>query len=118
MHEDENLKLFEDYMSNLEKIIFSREHCTFMNGYELKDLRLLNKPLSDVVLIDDIQGSGLLQPMNSLVIPAFYGDTDDNFLIDELLPLLSQCAETHELIVNIRKYAETLSPHLMLYQTI
>lgn len=113
---EDDLGIFENYTSNLEKIIFSREHCTFKNGYELKDLRLLNKPLSDIVLIDDIQGSGLLQPMNSLIIPAFYGDTDDKFLIDELLPLLNTCAETQELLLSIRKNAETLSPHLMLFQ--
>ncbi|KAK8891634.1 hypothetical protein M9Y10_028853 [Tritrichomonas musculus] len=112
---DEDLTEFRNYMSNLDKIIFSREHCTFMNGYELKDLRLLNKPLSDIILVDDIQGSGLLQPLNSLIIPAFYGDVDDLFLTDELLPLLTQCSKTKELIPNIRKYAETLSPHLMLY---
>lgn len=113
--DEEDLRNFENYMSNLDQIIFSREHCSFMNGYELKDLRLLNKPLSDVILVDDIQGSGLLQPMNSLIIPAFYGDTDDKFLINELLPLLNKCSETQELIMNIRKFAETLSPHLMLY---
>lgn len=100
----------------LDKIIFSRENCTFMNGYELKDLRLLNKPLSDVILVDDIQGSGLLQPMNSLIIPPFYGDTNDNFLFDELLPLLSKCSQKSELIPSVRKYAIELSPHLVLFQ--
>lgn len=109
------LKDFEYYKSNLDNIIFSRECCTFMNGYEIKDLRILNKPLSDVILIDDIQGSGLLQPMNSLIIPPFYGNINDNFLIEELLPLLMKCSEKSDLLQNIRKYAVELSPHLVLF---
>lgn len=107
-------KNFENFQ-NLEKIIFSRECCTFMNGYELKDLRLLNKPLSDILLVDDIQGSGILQPMNSLIIPPFYGDVNDNFLLGELLPLLKKCSELNELLPSIRKYAVELSPHLVLF---
>lgn len=110
-----DLTSFEYYLANLDKIIFSRECCKFMHGYELKDLSILNLPLTDIILVDDIQGSGLLQPMNSLIIPPFYGDINDNFLTDELLPLLTKCSQTHELIANIRRYAKDISPHLTLY---
>lgn len=100
------------YFENLDEIIFARECCKFINGYELKDLRILNQPLTDVILIDDIQSCGLLQPKNSLIIPPFYGDTDDAFLMEELLPLLNKCAECQELLSSIRKYSIELSPHL------
>ena len=94
---------------------FYKEHCILKNGYELKDLRMINKPIRNVILVDDIQGSGLMQPLNSIIIPPFYGDTEDNMLLDELLPLLKKCSKKPELLLNIRKFAPPISPHLLLF---
>ncbi|OHS92796.1 hypothetical protein TRFO_40898 [Tritrichomonas foetus] len=98
-----------------ENHCFYREDCIFKDGYEVKDLRLLNKPLSRTIMVDDIQGSCLLQPFNSIVIPPFYGDPNDDILQGELLPLLLESSKEDELLLNIRKYVEQLSPHLLLY---
>ena len=115
-NEDDDFAYYYNYFSsNIENILFSREHCAFRNGYEMKDLQIIKQPLSNIILVDDMKGCGLPQPLNSVTVPAFYGNINDSFLLGQLLPLLMKCQGTNDFILNIRKYAETLSPAIIFY---
>ena len=85
---------------------FFRDSCKPKNGYLVKDLSLLHKQLSHVILIDDIEGSALLQPRNLVRISPYYGDNNDNVLLNQLLPLLTNSASENDVldavITNIR----------------
>ena len=71
-----------------DKKLFSyrlyREHCTLEKGFYIKDLRVVNRNLSDVVIVDNSAFSFLLQPENGLPIIPFYHYSKDR----ELLSLL------------------------------
>jgi Dullard-like phosphatase family protein len=67
---------------------FFRESCCLTDGYSVKDLRLLNRPLDRILIIDDIDGSALFQPNNLIRITPWFGDENDKALCAELVPLL------------------------------
>lgn len=67
---------------------FFRNSCQNMCGYLVKDLSLINKSLNQTLLIDDVQGSSLLQPENFIKISPWDGNKDDTVLIKQLLPIL------------------------------
>jgi Dullard-like phosphatase family protein len=68
---------------------FFRDDCTPQSGYFVKDLRRLNRPLSSVILIDDMDGSAIFQPENLVRIAPWYGsDQADDVLMGQLLPIL------------------------------
>jgi Dullard-like phosphatase family protein len=71
---------------------FFRDSCTTRCGYPVKDLRLIKRPLTGVLIIDDVEGSALFQPQNLVKIAPWYGKEDDNVLSAELLPILIECA--------------------------
>ena len=65
-----------------------KENCSFYKGYYVKDLRIIDRPLSKSILIDDLSSSGLFQPKNMIKIRPFDGNNNDNTLLNELFPLL------------------------------
>lgn len=67
---------------------FFRESCSHMLGFQVKDLTLLRRGLSNIILVDDMSGSGALQPQNFLWIKGWDGQQHDNLLLNELLPAL------------------------------
>lgn len=69
-----------------------RDKCQSYCGYPVKNLEILNRPLNKIILIDDIEGSALLQPSNLIRIAPFQGDDEDRVLLDELLPMLLKFA--------------------------
>jgi Dullard-like phosphatase family protein len=71
---------------------FFRDSCATRAGYSVKDLRLIKRPLARVLIVDDVEGSALLQPQNLVRIAPWYGKEDDNVLSAELLPVLIECA--------------------------
>jgi Dullard-like phosphatase family protein len=75
-----------------------RENCLSYCGYPVKDLRLLNRPLHRVVMVDDVEGSALMQPKNLIGIRPWLGqDEDDSALMRELWPLLKSVAGEYDL---------------------
>jgi TFIIF-interacting CTD phosphatase-like protein len=81
---------------------FFRDACFTCAGYPVKDLRLLQRPLTRILIVDDIEGSAMFQPENLIRIVPWYGREDDNVLATELLPLLVQCADQTNLPVAFR----------------
>ena len=58
-----------------------------MNNYYVKDLSLINRDLSKVIIIDNIEENYMLQPSNGLNILNFEGDENDSeldFLLNDL----------------------------------
>jgi TFIIF-interacting CTD phosphatase-like protein len=67
---------------------FYHDSCDFLGGYAVKDLRRLHRSIHSVVLIDDMLGCGLLQPMNTVGVAPWVGDPGDSLLASVLVPLL------------------------------
>ncbi|CEM07611.1 unnamed protein product [Vitrella brassicaformis CCMP3155] len=64
-----------------------RYHCVEHRGYYIKDLRLLGRPLSHLILIDNSLISFAFQPDNGIFIHSFLGDSTDQELL-QTLPIL------------------------------
>ncbi|CEM11928.1 unnamed protein product [Vitrella brassicaformis CCMP3155] len=79
-----------------------RHHCTEVSGGYVKDLRIFNRPLDRVVLVDNSPISLAFQPDNGLLINSWLGDQDDREL-DELENEL-QLLDDHG---DVRRYLET-----------
>lgn len=88
---------------------FYKESCIFKFGYAIKDLKLLNQPLNKVILIDDIIGSGAMQPINTIGVEPWEGQGTDRVLQKELFPLLMQCSEETDIPNAVRTKAEKSS---------
>ena len=76
----------------------SRGHCLLCSksGLYVKDLSLLGRELSKVILIDDNPLSYELQPFNAIPIKRFRaGDNSDNHLT-QLIPFLQELAQEEE----------------------
>ena len=68
-----------------------REHCTFYNGLFIKDMARLDRPLEDVIIIDNSPTSYMFQPENSLPCTSWYEDPSD-YELNELAPILEKLA--------------------------
>lgn len=70
-----------------------RDHCTTTeSGEYVKDLMQLGRPLSRVVMLDNLPGAYTYQKRNALPISSFVGDPFDNEL-RQLLKLMARLAE-------------------------
>jgi RNA polymerase II subunit A small phosphatase-like protein len=75
-----------------------RNQCTEYSGYPVKDLRLLHRPLERVIIVDDMEGSALLQPSNLIRVTPWHGQNlDDRVLTEQLWPLLQSIADESDL---------------------
>jgi RNA polymerase II subunit A small phosphatase-like protein len=72
-----------------------REACTTKSGV-YKDLTLFNRPLRDIVLVDDSDSAAAANPKNTIQIPNWTGTSSDRALIDWLPPILEQCAQASD----------------------
>jgi Dullard-like phosphatase family protein len=89
---------------------FFRNSCQSASGYLVKDLRILNLPLSQTILIDDTAGSALAAPRNFIRISAWSGDRADNILMNRLLPFLESIACENDLVGSIHDILAKTSP--------
>ncbi|PFH37732.1 Dullard family phosphatase domain-containing protein [Besnoitia besnoiti] len=64
-----------------------RQHCTIINGGFVKDLRLLGRDVSRVVLADNSPISMALQPDNGVLVSSWINDDSDSELMDLLVLL-------------------------------
>lgn len=95
---------------------FFGESCCHKGGYSVKDLTMLHVPLDKVVLVDDIIGSGLLQPMNCIGIAPWAGEIEDRVLLDELLPVLMDACDCDDVPAAARKsVGEHAAANLRIY---
>ena len=65
------------------------ESCSRIDGKPVKDLERLNRPLSNIILIDDKALNEQLQPENVINVRAFLGEDQlDDTGLSELIPFL------------------------------
>ncbi|KAK2194717.1 bifunctional FCP1 homology domain/Dullard phosphatase domain [Babesia duncani] len=86
---------------------FFRQDCAFWNGLYIKDLVIFNRPLSDIVIIDNTPSAYCLQPNNAIAIESWYEDPNDVELL-KLLPLLSRLAYVDDVAMLL--YKQPCSP--------
>ncbi|CAD8177687.1 unnamed protein product [Paramecium octaurelia] len=68
-----------------------RDQTVFKDEVYIKDLSILNKNLSKVIIVDNMPENFQLQPENGIYIQSWFGDVKDRALKD-LQPLLEQIA--------------------------
>ena len=76
-----------------------REHCTFINGVFIKDLKRLNRNLKDIIIVDNSPMAFAFDTDNGLPILSWFDDPIDKELIN-IQPLLEFLADTKD----VRKY--------------
>ena len=74
---------------------YFRDSCVLKNGLYLKDLEIIQRPLSRVVLVDNNPISFLPQPSNGIPVPSFYDDPYDTTLV-ALQKVLSHIAKKED----------------------
>lgn len=84
-----------------------REHCADVDGSKVKDLSLLGRPLSRVVLVDNAPVSYLFQPRNGIPITSWFNDSNDTALRD-LLPLLRKLAQSTDVVEVLDHHKATI----------
>lgn len=85
--------------------LLTRDSTTRVEGKIVKDLRHLNRDLSQVVMMDNNPEHFSLQPDNAILVPAWDGSPDDRYLLD-ILPFLETLAITSpkDVRVILKKY--------------
>ena len=72
-----------------------REHCTFLNGNYIKELKRLNRDLKGVIIVDNSPIAYAFDTENGLPIKSWYGDKNDNEF-DNIFPLLEFLSEVDD----------------------
>lgn len=87
------LKALDPY--NRLKYRFYRDCCTELNGNYVKDLRVLGRDLSKVIIIDNSDVSFAFQPENGILIKSWFNDQTDRELeyIEMFLKSLAGCED-------------------------
>jgi len=84
-----------------------RQHTTSYNGYYIKDLSKLGRPLNKMIIIDNIEENYQLQMYNGLNISNYEGEDNDyelEYLLKDLLPVVQKPGkDIYEGLNNIRK---------------
>ena len=81
------------------KYKLTREHCSFLNGIYIKELKKLNRDLNDLIILDNSPLAYSFDNDNGLPIKAWFDDKNDNELdkIYKILEFLSK-------VKNVRNY--------------
>ena len=109
----------KDYVFNIIKHIdkkkviskfFSKNDClTVPDGEQyhiyIKDLTIIGKDLSNIILLDDNITSFSLQEENGIPIKSWYGDTNDIELY-KLIPLLQKLSFFNDVRTEIKKFVK------------
>ncbi|XP_050523865.1 mitochondrial import inner membrane translocase subunit TIM50-C-like isoform X2 [Daktulosphaira vitifoliae] len=86
----------------------SRQCAEFHNGHLVKNLKKLNRDLTKVIVIDWNTSWNSLHPRNTLIIPRWNGDDNDNSLIDlaDFLTtvFIKDVEDVREVIKNYKQY--------------
>ena len=78
-----------------------RDHCTFINGIFVKDLKRLNRCLKDIIIVDNSPLAYAFDSDNGLPIKTWYDDPNDKELM-KIEPLIIFLSKTKD----VRKYID------------
>ena len=79
-----------------------RDHCTFINGIYIKDLKKLNRSLKDLIIVDNSPIAYAFDADNGLPIKTWVEDPKDKELM-KLLPILEFLSK----VKDVRKYIDS-----------
>jgi Dullard-like phosphatase family protein len=85
------------------KYRLTREHCTFLNGIYIKELKKLNRNLKDLIILDNSPLAYAFDSDNGLPIKAWYEDREDKEL-DRIFPILEFLSKTNDVRLFINKF--------------
>ena len=85
------------------KFRLTREHCTFLNGIYIKELKKLNRNLKDLIILDNSPLAYAFDNDNGLPIKAWYEDKEDKEL-DKIYPILEFLSKTKDVRLFINKF--------------
>ena len=84
-----------------------RQHTTSYNGYYIKDLSKLGRPLNKIIIIDNIEENYQLQMCNGLNISNYEGEDNDfelEYLLKDLLSVVQKPGkDIYTGLINVRK---------------
>ncbi len=93
-----------DKEKNIKHRLF-REHCTSINELYIKDLKRLNRPLKDLIIVDNSPLAYAFNEENGLPIKTWYDDyTDDE--LNKILPLLLFLSKVDDVRMYINNFVE------------
>ena len=94
-----------DILDNEKNIKYrlTREHCTFLNGIYIKELKKLNRNLKDLIILDNSPLAYAFDSDNGLPIKAWYDDKGDKEL-DKVFPILEFLSKTKDVRKFINKF--------------
>ena len=93
-----------DKEKNIQHRLY-REHCTFINGLFIKDLKRLNRNLKDVIIVDNSPLAFAFDTENGLPINSWFDDPVDQELMN-IKPLLEFLAKTQDVRQYIKKFVK------------
>ena len=85
-----------------------RQHCLFNHGLYLKDIKIIQKDLKDVIIIDNNPVSYVMNQDNGLPILTWYDDLNDRELIN-FIPLLKYLSTEDDVREVIKKIVDKQS---------
>ncbi|CAK87711.1 unnamed protein product (macronuclear) [Paramecium tetraurelia] len=92
-------KIISDY--------YARGSCQFIDGICYKDLQLIDRPMGDIIFIDNNPNAFIKCQDNGLLIPSFLDSEDDDCLL-RLIPFLKYMAKKKDL--------RPVEQHLKIYE--
>ena len=93
-----------DKDKNIKYRLF-REHCTYINGIFIKDLKRLNRNLKDVIIVDNSPLAFAFDSENGLPIKTWYDDPDDIELM-KIEPLILFLSKTNDVRPFIERFVD------------
>ena len=93
-----------DKQKNIKHRLY-REQCTFINGLYIKDLKRLNRPLKDVIIVDNSPLAYAFSEENGLPIKTWYDDYSDNEL-QKILPLVIFLSNVNDVRTHIINFVD------------
>ena len=82
-----------------------RDHCTFINGIYIKDLKKLNRNLKDLIIVDNSPLAYAFDTDNGLPIKTWYEDPNDIELI-KITKILEFLSKTKDVRKYIKKFVK------------
>ena len=93
-----------DILDNEKNIKYRlyRDHCTYINGIYIKDLKKLNRSLKDLIIVDNSPIAYAFDADNGLPIKTWVEDPNDKELM-KLIPILEFLSK----VKDVRKYIDS-----------
>ena len=87
-----------------------REHLDFIGKEFIKDLSKLGRDIKKVIIVDNISNNFRLNPENGIQIKPFFGDNNDDNILEELkkILILFYNDKLDDLRVGIRRYKKDI----------